>query len=247
LLGDTRHGRQDVADASRERLDDHGRAFAGSQLQIQIYASRREADLTASVITALRGVGAYAEGIRWVSPLERQRFAEACDGSFLDALELSRLRPELSAFWPAGGPRWDGLAILAPGPGSLLVEAKSYPEEMYGSGCQATPNSRKVIEESLAKAKAWAGVDEQADWLGPLYQYANRLAHVFFLREVGHLDAWLVHLCFVGDPHRPTSLQRWQQQLSVIKDELGFKGKKVPFAVNVFLPARSREELLGVV
>jgi len=199
------------------------------------------------VVTALSAAGAYAEGIRWISPTEANQFAEASDGAFLDALELSHLRPGLSSFWPQGGPHWDGLAILAPGPGALLVEAKSYPEEMFGSGCQASPGSRTLIENSLAKAKTWAGAAEGADWLGPLYQYANRLAHVFFLREVGQVDAWLLNLCFVDDPHRPTSLQRWQQQLHLIKKQLGFAGKRVPFAVDVFLSAHSRDELLGVV
>ncbi|MCC2643616.1 MAG: hypothetical protein K0S45_4029, partial [Nitrospira sp.] len=33
----------------RERVDNQGRAFAGSQLQFQIYVSRREPELTASV------------------------------------------------------------------------------------------------------------------------------------------------------------------------------------------------------
>lgn len=235
------------ANSSRGRVDAQGRAYAGSQLQVQVYTARREAELTAAVVTALSGAGAYAEGIRWVSPLEAKEFAEAFDGAFLEALELSRLRPQLSSFWPVGGPRWDGLGVVAPGPCALLVEAKSYPEEMFGSGCQASPDSRTLIVESLAKAKAWAGADQGADWLGPLYQYANRLAHVFFLREVCQIDAWLVNLCFVDDPHRPTSLERWQQQLSAIKKQLGFSDKRVPFAVDVFLRARARDELLRVV
>lgn len=231
----------------RERVDDQGRAFAGSQLQLQIYVSRRESEITASVITALGNAGAYFEDIRWVCPVEHERFTEACDGVFLDALELSDLRPNLKSFWPAGGPRWDGLAIPSPRPGALLIEAKSYPEEIFGSGCQATQNSRQIIEDSLTRAKLWAGAAESANWLGSLYQYANRLAHVFFLREIGQVEAWLVNLCFVNDAHSPTSLQRWQQQLAAIKCQLGFSGKKVPFAVDVFLPARSRGELLDVV
>lgn len=235
-----------MSGTSRKRVDDEGRAFKGSQLQVQIYTSRREAELNASVVTALSAAGFHTEGIRWVSPLEEEGFTEARDGAFLAALELSELQSKLSSFWPSGGPHWDGLALPDPGPGVLLVEAKSYPEEMYGSGCEATnPNSLRLIAESLSKTKAWAEVDEQADWLGPLYQYANRLAHVYFLREICGVDAWLVNLCFVEDPHRPTSLRRWQRQFPIIKEALGFKGKKVPFAVDVFLPARSRDELMG--
>jgi hypothetical protein len=232
---------------SGSRVDEEGRAYAGSQLQIQIYVSRREAELTRAVVTALGAAGQYAEGIRWVSPLEASRFAEVADGAFLGALELANFRTELSAFWPTGGPRWDGLGILQPGPGVLLVEAKSYPEEMLGSGVRATAeSSRRLIAESLSRAKAWCGADAGADWHGPLYQYANRLAHVYFLREVARVNAWLVNLCFVDDPHKPTSLACWQQELSANKAKLGFASARVPYSIDVFLGARSRDELVGV-
>jgi hypothetical protein len=248
-LDDTGNRSRNVPDgrSGQERVDDHGRAYAGSQLQIQIYTSRRRPELTASVATALINTGVYLEDIRWVSPLEEERFGEVCDGAFLDALQLSHLRSPLAAFWPASGPRWDGLGILEPGPGVLLVEAKSYPNELIGSGCKAGSNSLNRIKDSLANAKVWAGVTPESDWLGPLYQYANRLAHVFFLRETGRVPAWLVNLCFLEDPNSPTSLRTWQQQLPSLKKQLGFAQKCAPFTVDVFLPARSRHELLGVV
>lgn len=229
------------------RVDEKGRAYAGSQLQIQLYVSRREQELTRAVVTALGAAGEYAEGARWVCPLEANNFAEVSDGSFLSALGLANLRKDLSSFWPAGGPRWDGLALFEPGPGVLLVEAKSYPEEMVGSGCQATEKSRPLIATSLTKAKSWLGAEATSDWLGPLYQYANRLSHVYFLREVAEVDAWIVNLCFVDDPHRPTSLARWQSQLASIKKQLGFSSSRVPYSIDVFLGAHSRDELVGVV
>jgi len=183
------------------RVDDLGRAYAGSQLQIQIYLSRREPELTASVVTALHNAGVYLENIQWLSPLEKEKFVELRDGAFLERLGLPGLRSELSAFWPKRGPQWDGLALFTPGPRILLIEAKSYPEEMIGSGCQASPISRNLIEKSIAKTKRWLRVNENVDWLGPLYQYANRLAHVYFLREIGQIETWLVNLCFFDDPH----------------------------------------------
>jgi len=228
----------------KNRVDDLGRAYAGSQLQIQLYVSRREHELTASVATALHNAGCYLENIRWKSPLEQDNFAEFKDGVFLDQLELSRLRSELSAFWPSGGPNWDGLAVFTPGPGVLLIEAKSYPEEMFGSGCKASLPSRKRIEKSIEKTKRWLGIDDNVDWLGPLYQYANRLAHIYFIRELGQVDAWLVNLCFIEDPHKPTLLEGWQKELPIIKNQLGFSGRKIPYTVDVFLPAHPRTELV---
>src|SRR2546423_2873618 len=90
-----------------KRRDDEGRAFAGSQLQMQLYVARREEELTAAVLKALHSSGASLHRIDWVAPLERKRFSEPCDGSFLELLGLGQLRAQLADFWPKGGPRWD--------------------------------------------------------------------------------------------------------------------------------------------
>ena len=73
--------------------------------------------------------------IQWVSPLEKHHFREAADAAFLRALGLDRYVRELRGFWPQGGPNWDALGILgnsAAHDGVLLVEGKSYPDEVYG-------------------------------------------------------------------------------------------------------------------
>jgi len=183
----------------------------------------------------------------WVSPLESERFAEYRDGQFLAALGLSRLHDGLAEFWPEGGPRWDGLAIVnnparSDGLAYLLVEAKSYPEVAFGPGCRAQPDSRRAIETALRATRTWAGADESADWQGRLYQYANRLAHVYFLREKGGLATWLVNLCFLNDPHRPTGRAEWDVGLMAIREELGFRDRQVPYTFNVLLSARDRWE-----
>ena len=74
------------------------------------------------------------------------------------------------------------------------MEAKSYPQEMYGQGCKATGESRELIERSTKAAKDWFHADSSGDWLGPYYQFANRLSHIYFLREIAGIDAWLVNL-----------------------------------------------------
>ncbi len=233
--------------SNMERVDAQGRAYAGSQLQIQIYVSCREPELTANVATALTNAGYEPERIRWVSPLEKDRFEEKYDGAFLDALGLSGFRTDLSSFWPKNGPHWDGLAVAEPGNSVLLIEAKSYPTEVRGGGCGASTASRKRIVNSLEQTKEWAKVSGNPDWLKEYYQYANRLAHVYFLRKICGIDAWLVNLCFIDDvPPRQTSLKGWQQALPDIKQRLGFPDGKVPFTVDVFLLARNKTELHGI-
>ena len=230
------------------RSDELGRAFAGSQLQMQIYTARRSDALSQAVIGAL-GLDEASARIDWRSPREKDYFAEPMDGAFLQAVDVKDDERKLPAFWPASGPRWDALGLLDTGNGEptiLLVEAKSYPAEMFGSGCTASdPRSVALIDASLRRAKDYFGVDQAADWKGPLYQYANRLAHVYFLREVLGREAVLVNACFVGDAEpRSTTRGAWDTALQDVKRGLGFNGRAVPHTVDVFLPCHPRDLLL---
>src|SRR3989442_874194 len=94
---------------SKKRTDELGRAFAGSQLQVQLYVNRRQAELNLAISESVELRS--DQTIEWRSPLE-PRFAEYRDGAFLNALGLNSLRQELKNFWPPSGPRWDGLAVL---------------------------------------------------------------------------------------------------------------------------------------
>lgn len=233
---------------SKGRTDEHGRAFAGSQLQMQIYVNRHGHELTCAVIDAI-DIDADALQVTWVSPLEQERFKEYKDAAFLHALQLSQLRSLLAQFWPPGGPRWDALGIISslPKPQSvILVEAKSNPNEVFSLGCRASEQSRLLIEQSLARTRAWLGVADahSVTWTGSLYQYANRLAHLYFFREIVHIDAWLVNLYFMNDPRTPTSLAEWQWFVADMKNMLGLPAH-IPYAVDVFLPAYNRDVLLS--
>lgn len=233
------------------RRDAQGRAFAGSQLQVQIYVNRRGPELDRQILAALAQEGMTGVSIKWVSPLEAQGFAEYMDGKFLRQLGLDPLVGELKKFWPKSGPRWDGLAILvnadAEPAGYLLVEGKSYPDEVFGSGCQSpvgTPN-RKLIDDSLNWTKQQLRPEGQIDWTGRLYQSANRLAHVLFLQSHTGMPVWLANLCFTLDPRTPWSEADFQGCLKDIKRELGWPAGRVPHALDIFLPARDRSELLA--
>ncbi len=232
----------------KTRVDELGRAYAGSQLQIQIYVTRRSEELSQKISQGLPDLALLHPRLHWVSPLEKDRFVEYQDAVFLKACGLKHLSDELKAFWPRRGPVWDALASIEfekdkNSKGILLVEAKSYPAEIYGSGCKATPKSRKKIEDALNRIKKLCGVSRDNDWTGPLYQSANRLAHLYFFREIAGMPAWLVNINFLNDPHSPTDREEWEKQLKKVKAELGFSGEGIPYTADIFLEARDRREL----
>jgi len=50
---------------------------------------------------------------------------------------------------------------------------------------------------------------------------------------------------FLNDPHSPTSHTQWVSALAQVKDQLGLKDSAIPYAGELFLEARDRQELLG--
>jgi len=232
---------------SKLRQDDMGRAFAGSQLQLQIYVNRRSQDLSNAILTVLAPPPPLGSTIRWVSPLEGEKFIEYIDAGFLNALGLQRFAVQLFDFWPGRGPNWDGLAVVENGGaivGYILVEAKSYVAEMQSSCMAKAPTSLAKINAALAQTKQWLGVRKEIDWKIGFYQFANRLAHLYFLREIAGLPAaWLVNLCFVDDRHRRTSIAEWESGLAEARTKLGLPSS-VPWVSDVLLAARTRAGLL---
>jgi hypothetical protein len=229
----------------RKRCDEFGKAFAGSQRQIQYYVNEQPAILNRAIGEAFgRDMPA-----RWVSPLMEERYKEYSDRSFLQVLGLGQYHVELRNFWPNGGPVWDALALVGPSQDVLLVEAKSHIPEIYAGKCAATAaESIRLINLSVSRTTKWFGVNPSINWLGRhsyvmdrsqregyLYQSANRLAHLYFLREILGLKAWLANVCFTGDPHSPTSLQVWKSAIAHAKRSLGIG--ESPFVREVFLPA----------
>jgi hypothetical protein len=227
-----------------------GRARRGSQLQIQDYVNANQLALDEAIISALPArIQEHSPRISWVSPLASDGFVEYRDKEFLSVLGLDHLANDLARFWPQSGPSWDALGILTTSlpnslPISVLVEAKSHVPEVYGNGCQAGATSRELIEKSLNAAKKWCGAREQADWMGRLYQSANRLAHLYFLREIARRPALLVNLCFLNDPIAPTERDSWALALSEITAELGLR-QSPPGMIEIFLPAlKNADEVL---
>ena len=220
------------------------RAVRGSRRQLQDYIDSGQETLAAVILTALPPLLAEVGAtIRWTAPLAEHGYEEYRDDAFLSALEIKGCDRLLADFWPAMGPSWDALGIISEPtdrvrPSALILEAKSHVREIYGNGCQASAASLARIERALSETKAWLGVTSDVNWTGPLYQYANRLAHLYFLLKKARMPAWLVNLYFVNDPIGPTTEERWCAEIAVVKASLGLVDA-VPNAVDVFLPAIS--------
>lgn len=227
--------------AMGQRTDDQGRAFKGSQLQIQLWATTRLDDLNRRIRAEIPDLG-DAE-IAWKSPRQEDRFREYWDAGFLRQLEIDEHIPALSRFWPDGGPHWDGLATVQLGaePGVLLFEGKSYPKEAGSSPGATDPASQEKIERSLQAAHWMLGLGPlTGEWGDRQYQLTNRLAHLAFLRTRG-VRAWLVHLLFTNDPSHElddqTSDAEWRDAMPAAYQALGITAGRPPCVADVILPA----------
>ena len=222
-----------------------GRAARGSQRQLQDYVNLFSQELSQAVRSQLPEA-VRDRSIRWLSPLAGEEYREDQDGEFLERLGLGSFSKQLAEFWPRGGPCWDALGQIEARHGgelpiALLVEAKSHVPEMRSQGCQASERSLEMIQRALDEAKHWSKAAPEADWTGPLYQAANRIAHLYFLRQRIGRPCFLIHLYFVDDPYRPTSQVEWNQALEVAHRELGLNSA-VSGLVEVFLPGKTTDE-----
>ena len=222
--------------------DEYGRARGGSVLQLQLAVNLFQDEIDAAILDGLPDLAARRPAIEWVSPVADDRYREYREGGFLAALDLEALEPKLEAFWPERGPRWDGLARLrfpdAERPGVLLVEAKSHATALSGEACQAVAASRRRIEQRLTGIASRFGIAEvPACWLEDCYQYINRLAHLFFLRDQG-VDAWLAHIYFAGDWDKPTSADAWRDAIAAMRRRMGIPPASIRRAADIVVPAR---------
>ncbi|MFN0264375.1 hypothetical protein ACKTEK_10910 [Tepidamorphus sp. 3E244] len=146
--------------------------------------------------------------IDWVSPKQADDFAEYRDAAFLHKLGLDQLKAQLAAFWPSRGPQWDALGKA--GKRVVLVEAKAHLREAMSPPCAAGEVSRRKIEAAFSQVKADLGVTSQVDWCATFYQYTNRLAHLWFLRQHG-VNAVLLLVDFINDAdmNGPSAASEW--------------------------------------
>ena len=199
-----------------------GPSLRGSQRWLQIAVNRCPEVIDSAIAKALNLCP--GEEIEWLSPLESDCFAEYRDAKFLKRLGVSLNCRPLKDFWPRKGPQWDGLARS--GDRLLLLEAKANIPELDSTPTGAAGDSRKKIKKALAKTRKFLKVSSETDWSQCFYQYANRLAHLYLLRELNCLDAYLVFVYFVDDRTRlpdqdPVSREAWEGAVSLATKHLG--------------------------
>ena len=198
-------------------------ASAGSQRWLQVAANRKP-QLFASALQRSGAIGPRVS-VRWRSPLEDDHFQEYRDGTALEKVGIGKtnVKKPLEQFWPARGPVWDALGITSSGH-PLFVEAKAHIPEAVTPATKATASaSRELINRSLAEARQFYAPRAKADWSNLFYQYANRLAHQYFLKKVNNLSSTLVFLYFVNadDMLGPMSEDEWHGASRLIHAALG--------------------------
>lgn len=177
------------------------------------------------------------ESIQWLSPIKDDNYAEYYDQAFLDRLGLYNLRTPLKSFWLPSGPRWDGLAKTTSGK-VILVEAKAHIEETVDYHSKASSESLDQINRSLSDTKKAFGAYTDARWESPFYQYANRLAHLYFLSELNSVDAYMLFLYFADAPDvpYPCTAEQWDGAIRLTKKCLGLSERQFQGRVgNVIL------------
>jgi hypothetical protein len=199
-----------------------GKADRGSQKWLQTAVNEKPVIL----LDALRRSGAITQrtSVVWQSPLEADDYREYRDIAALEKAKVAtRLKKPLDSFWPSRGPVWDAIGTTSEG-NSIFVEAKAHiPEAASPATKASSPRSLDLIQNSLAEARKSYAPKGKSDWGSLFYQYANRLAHQYFLRDVNGISSTLVFLYFVNadDMAGPTSEEEWHGAIRLIHAVLG--------------------------
>jgi hypothetical protein len=208
----------------------------GSQKLLQAVVERAPELINNSVRDSLGVPGLTA--IRWLSPVGEDGYREYRDEEALGRLGVTLASKPLSGFWPAGGPVWDGLARAETGQ-VLLVEAKAHIAELASPGSRAGEKSLARIEEAFKVVRAAIAPRSSASWTSTFYQYANRLAFLYLLRENG-VDAHLLHVLFLNarDVRGPGEVAEWHGALKLLRASLGLSDHRLQaFVHEVYVDA----------
>jgi hypothetical protein len=183
------------------------------------------------------------EVIEWLSPLRKYEYAEYRDKAVLDLLGISIDTVARNTFWPERGPQWDGIGRTSKD--VFLVEAKSHIPELISSLQAKDPTSIKTINSSLEKTKKELCSKTDFDWSKTFYQYANRLAHVNFLRRF-NIPTYFVCVYFVNDLEMkgPTTVDEWKGAIRVLHECLGLREYLLQkWVVDVFVDVSNLQKL----
>lgn len=102
---------------------------------------------------------------------------------------------------------------------------------------QASLESLKLIVKSLAETASAFHAQSGLDWSHRFYQYANRLAHAFLLKELNDIPTRLLFIYFTGDSEMngPETVPQWQIAIEELHEALGIKGRVPSYISDVFI------------
>lgn len=209
----------------------------GSQKDLQILANQHQDILNHELSKILN----KTIKLEWLSPLKDDDYAEYVDQNFINRLDInSRIIKPLNDFWPNGGANWDGLA--KDNETIFLIEAKAHiSEQMIESTGATSIESINLIKKSLEETKAFLDVKSDVSWCKEnYYQYANRIAHLYYLREINKIDAHLLFIYFLNDKTvtgKSETKEDWKQAINDVykKLELEKNNKLSDFIHNIFI------------
>lgn len=207
----------------------------GSLKDIQVLVNKNQVLIDTLIKSAFSELA--KEDILWTSPLENDEFAEYRDDDFLIKVGLDPNEIQLDKFWPTKGPQWDALAHTTGGK-IILVEAKANIPEIVSSATGAGEISKALIDKSLSETKAFLNINNEIDWSGKFYQYTNRLAHLYFLREKFKKQTFLINIYFIGDEtvSGPETKQEWDGAIKVLHSYLGLSRHKLSkYMADIFI------------
>ena len=98
--------------------------------------------------------------------------------------------------------------------------------------------SRKKIDKALAETQQFLRCNPKINWVAGLYQFANRIAHLYFFREKCGLDLWLVHIYFCNDQTHniKTSKEEFEGAMLLAKKLLGLGEHRLnKYILNLFV------------
>ena len=199
----------------------------GSEFQLKKYLDGYREVLDAQVLRAIGGRGP----VEWLPRLPAigrpEILVEWKRLAFLP--EDWQIQRAWREFWPQGSGihNWDAVGWVTTGTGRelLLVEAKAQLTELRAPCAATSPRSLDQITRAMATTKQALDVPVEYDWLGPYYQFCNRLAILNFLHGHG-LKTHLLFIYFIGDTSTsgqkcPQCEAEWQEPLNLQAQGVG--------------------------
>jgi len=121
-----------------------------------------------------------------------------------------------------------------------LAEAKANIPEINSSIQAKFADSISKIHASLHETQKFLNFKKASNWEEGFYQYANRIAHLYFFRELCCIGAYLIFIYFTCDPtHISTTQKEWKGAIKLQKQLMGLKRHKLQkYVADVFIDVK---------